>query len=544
MTRPSTISTGSPARSAISTGRRSPIRSGRSMAAAASTSSSRSARGRVVQRRSGAASWRDVVLRRAVRPGLFAAAARARAPGRVGLPPRTASACRPGSRRARRGGRSASTRRAATCIPPRATSFAGLAWRAERLASIITRRMRTPSKSAACSPPPHGRRRRRTCRDGGVLAALTSIHWREAWKYGERAFRYCQHDVGHAVAAMRMAAALMGWACAIARRAGRHAALAALLGVDRDADFEGAEPEEPACLMLVAPPGREARSIRAAAARDGRRVARRRRPARRLDRARQQARAPITCSGTGSTPRPKPAAKAPRRAAVSCRRPHGPRCSAATRCGDSRRDGSCSSGAAPQSMDGATAIGDGPLRRDAARGFCRAPARPFDAFPWTPRVHLALFVHRVDGLQPGLYALCADRAGAVTLRGRVQPGLRVGAAAGIPDDLPLFLLDRRRLPAHRPRSSAAARTSPPTAASASACSPSSTRRSPRAGPRRTAGCSGKPARSARRSTSRPRPPASRGTGIGCFFDDGVHQLLGITDHALPEPLPLHRRRAG
>ena len=24
----------------------------------------------------------------------------------------------------------------------------------------------------------------------------------------------------------------------------------------------------------------------------------------------------------------------------------------------------------------------------------------------------------------------------------------------------------------------------------------------------------------------------RGTGIGCFFDDGVHQLLGITDHAL------------
>ena len=28
--------------------------------------------------------------------------------------------------------------------------------------------------------------------------ALTSITWREAWKYGERAFRYCNHDVGHA----------------------------------------------------------------------------------------------------------------------------------------------------------------------------------------------------------------------------------------------------------------------------------------------------------------------------------------------------------
>ena len=40
------------------------------------------------------------------------------------------------------------------------------------------------------------------------LVALTSIHWREAWKYGERAFRYCQHDLGHAVAALRLAAAL------------------------------------------------------------------------------------------------------------------------------------------------------------------------------------------------------------------------------------------------------------------------------------------------------------------------------------------------
>jgi len=28
------------------------------------------------------------------------------------------------------------------------------------------------------------------------LVGLSSIHWREAWKYGERAFRYCQHDAG------------------------------------------------------------------------------------------------------------------------------------------------------------------------------------------------------------------------------------------------------------------------------------------------------------------------------------------------------------
>ena len=46
---------------------------------------------------------------------------------------------------------------------------------------------------------------------GGVLVGLSSIHWREAWKYGERAYRYCQHDVGHALAAVRYAAAALGW---------------------------------------------------------------------------------------------------------------------------------------------------------------------------------------------------------------------------------------------------------------------------------------------------------------------------------------------
>ena len=40
----------------------------------------------------------------------------------------------------------------------------------------------------------------------GILVGLTSIAWREAWKYGMRAFRYCQHDCGHAIAAVSYAA--------------------------------------------------------------------------------------------------------------------------------------------------------------------------------------------------------------------------------------------------------------------------------------------------------------------------------------------------
>jgi SagB-type dehydrogenase family enzyme len=51
---------------------------------------------------------------------------------------------------------------------------------------------------------------------GAFLMGFTSIHWREAWKYGERAFRYCNHDVGHALGSSRIAAANLGWYCYIA----------------------------------------------------------------------------------------------------------------------------------------------------------------------------------------------------------------------------------------------------------------------------------------------------------------------------------------
>ena len=37
------------------------------------------------------------------------------------------------------------------------------------------------------------------------------------------------------------------------------------------------------------------------------------------------------------------------------------------------------------------------------------PDAPWDAMWWTPRIHLVLFVHRVDGLEPGLYLSAAGR---------------------------------------------------------------------------------------------------------------------------------------
>jgi len=63
---------------------------------------------------------------------------------------------------------------------------------------------------AAC-PPPLYERLMRGFPPQAFLVGLSSIHWREAWKYGERAFRYCQHDAGHAIGAVRFAAATLGW---------------------------------------------------------------------------------------------------------------------------------------------------------------------------------------------------------------------------------------------------------------------------------------------------------------------------------------------
>lgn len=65
---------------------------------------------------------------------------------------------------------------------------------------------------------------------------LSSIHWREAWKYGERAFRYCQHDIGHALAALSYAAACLGWSVELCNGVG-DAELAGWLGLDRREDF-------------------------------------------------------------------------------------------------------------------------------------------------------------------------------------------------------------------------------------------------------------------------------------------------------------------
>jgi SagB-type dehydrogenase family enzyme len=46
--------------------------------------------------------------------------------------------------------------------------------------------------------------------DAPIVFVLTSIAWREAWKYRDRAYRYCLHDMGHAWQALALSARAIG----------------------------------------------------------------------------------------------------------------------------------------------------------------------------------------------------------------------------------------------------------------------------------------------------------------------------------------------
>ena len=114
------------------------------------------------------------------------------------------------------------------------------------------------------APLEHGLERRADCPDalfarltrglaaGAFLVGLSSVHWREAWKYGERAFRYCQHDVGHAIGTVRIAASALGWSALVLDDTADET-IEALLGLDRAADFDGAERESAELAMALWP---------------------------------------------------------------------------------------------------------------------------------------------------------------------------------------------------------------------------------------------------------------------------------------------------
>jgi nitroreductase len=237
--------------------------------------------------------------------------------------------------------------------------------------------------------------------DESFLVALSSIHWREAWKYGERAFRYCQHDAGHAIGALRFAAAMQGWRLTLLPR-WSDAQIAALIGLDRDADYGDAEREEPECLAVVTPgdtghwTDQDPSSLLASVS-TGSWYGR----ANQLSSMRVPWPAIDAVSAATTYPgirdrEPGIAPSPPR--PLSPPHFHNPAPPPARSIILGRR-----SALAFDAHSG--------LRREAFLAMLRRlrpAAPPWDAIGWPPHVHLALFVHRVEGLVPGIYAYLRD----------------------------------------------------------------------------------------------------------------------------------------
>ena len=266
------------------------------------------------------------------------------------------------------------------------------------------------------------------CPPATVFVGLTSVHWREAWKYGQRAYRYCQHDLGHAIAAVAVSAAALGWQTRLMDDLST-AELARLLGTDRE---HTAEPEEPDVLIAVGPRVREITE-----------------PTLPMDPV--QRFAGLEWLGTPNALSPDHLDWGTDAPATAARRPRGPRPSGRLR--ESRTPGSFPARPVPLrpvirrrrsavAMDGQTRIDRDLFYRILDKTVASPGQIPFSTLPWTPHIHLAVFVHRVDGLAPGLYMLIRDRTQRSGLEAACTRAASWMRPPSCPEDLDLWCLSQ------------------------------------------------------------------------------------------------------
>jgi SagB-type dehydrogenase family enzyme len=354
--------------------------------------------------------------------------------------------------------------------------------------------------------------------EGSFLVGLTSIVWREAWKYGERAFRYCQHDVGHALAALRLAAALRGWRLR-ALRTWPADVPARLLGLDREDDFPVPEErEEPEVLAVVSPaplagdpPPPPPATLEAAAA------------ARWTGRAKRLSGDHVAwpvledvaeaSRSEGETVDPESASRFP---PLALSVP-----ADARRVIRTRRSGVDFDPRGRTSREAFLRILDRTLPRDAA---------PWDALPGRARIDLVLFVHRVDDVVPGLYVLVRDPDREPALRAALRDDFEWARPDGLPDHLPLHRLARGDAREIAARLSCGQDIAGDAFFSLGMLAElEGTLRDGEASRYRRlfweAGLVGQVLYLAAEAEG------ARGTGIGCYFDDPVHEALGLAGRA-------------
>ncbi len=357
-----------------------------------------------------------------------------------------------------------------------------------------------------------------------VLVGLASIYWRESWKYGERAFRYCQHDVGHAIGALTLAAAALGWRVRLLTSVA-DGALARLLGVARQ---HGMETEHPDCLLAVfpavesppaislqLPPALLERLASTTPLGQENRLSSEHHHWPIIDEVAVATRFEgfpvVRESDFGTDDRTVETAAVPAE-----------RVSAARRLIRQRRSA--------VAMDGRTAIGREVFYWLLARVTPYLNPLPFTVLPWRPRVALALFAHRVEDLEPGLYLLLRDLSQRTVLQTTLRSEFLWRKPPACPAALELYLLQPGDF-----RETAQLISCQQDIAADSAFSlgmlaefeSSLKEQGPWFYPRLfwETGLIGQ------LLYLEAEAAGIRGTGIGCFFDDAMHRLLGITDRS-------------
>jgi hypothetical protein len=151
---------------------------------------------------------------------------------------------------------------------------------------------------------------------------------------------------------------------------------------------------------------------------------------------------------------------------------------------------------------------------------------PWDTWPYEPAIHLMLFVHRVDGLTPGLSFLVRDPGKLSFIQEAMNPELTWQPAPGCPDELPLYWLlegDAKRLAVQVSCHQDIAGDSAFSFAMLAEFEGQLRRRGAWWYPRMfwEAGVLGQVL------YLEAEAAGVRATGVGCFFDDPVHEIVAI-----------------
>jgi SagB-type dehydrogenase family enzyme len=396
------------------------------------------------------------------------------------------------------------------------------------------------------APKEHALEARAICSGDGVakllhvfppeafLFGLTSVHWREAWKYGERAFRYCHHDVGHAIGSARIAAATLGWKAVLLDGCDQHT-VAKVLGTNRAEDFAEVEPEHPDCLMIVWPAANE------------RCHATERIPLS-LDKSAVEALVQVSWTGTANRLSADHAVHWDLIdvTAEACWKTQGEDLTIdlkqaqhrAVRPPAAAMGGGRTAGQIIRQRRSAVAF-DGKTSISAATFFGMlgrvmpwvelpqaARPMPWDTWPHDPAVHLMLFVHRVDGLDPGLYFLVRDRGKRAFVQQSMNAELTWQPVPDCPDELPLYWLlegDARKVAAQVSCHQDIAGDSAFSLGMVAEFEGSLRTRGAWWYPRLfwEAGMVGQVL------YLEAEAAGVRATGIGCFFDDAVHEIVAL-----------------